>query len=134
MVLRYLITLVFCLVLIWPVSPWAADAATIETIAADIAAQIPTFPGLSELAPRSTTLADFVAKSEGRLQQLADLSKQKETLSGISEHFKKITEEIKPLGSPDDWYVDRLTHYINQFSQLRQNLDDLQQKMTLRTY
>lgn len=132
MVLRYLLHVLLFLCLSSSASSWAADVGSTEPITGKTVIQVPEFPGLSELGPRSTDLADFVARSEVRLQLLADLSKQNEAFIGISEHFERITEEIKPLGSPDDWYVDRLTHYLNQFTQIRQNLNGLQEKMTLR--
>ena len=131
MALRYLLHVFLFLCLICSASSWAADVGSTEPIIGETVTRVPEFPGLSELGPRSTALADFVARSEVRLQLLADLSKQNETFNGISEHFKRITAEITPLGSPDDWYVDRLTHYLNQFTQIRQNLDGLQEKMTL---
>jgi small-conductance mechanosensitive channel len=123
-----LLAVLLLIALCCAVQSWAADTVVTETTASETSA----FPGLSELGPRSTALTDFVAKAEERLQQLADLSKQDETFSRISEQFKKTTEDIKPLGNPDDWYVDRLTQYINKFSQIRQNLNDLQQKIALR--
>ncbi|MFK5925032.1 MAG: mechanosensitive ion channel [Desulfuromusa sp.] len=132
MVLRCLLNIILLLCLISPAPSWAADVVATEPVAGETATQVPAFPGLSELGPRSTALADFVARSEGRLLQLADLSRQNESLAGISEQFKKITAEIKPLGSPDDWYVDRLTNYLNLFTQIRQNLDGLQEKVTSR--
>lgn len=129
-----LLTALLFLALVCPFLSLAADVVASETVVSAVApaAAAPLFPGLSELGPRSSELVDFVAKSEEKLQQLSDLSKLNEALSGVSENFKKITVEIEPLGSPDEWYVDRLTLYINQFSQVRQNLDNLQQKLTTR--
>lgn len=126
--MKYLVSAILCVCLICPIQSWAADLVATGMVVAET----PVFPGLSELGSRSTTLTDFVAKSEERLQQLADLSKQNEALAEASEQFKKVTEEIKSLGSPDEWYVDRLTHYINQFSQGRQALDGMQQKLAVR--
>lgn len=132
MVLRYLFGFFLFLCLAFPTPSWAADDVVTESTSGETEIQSPVFPGLSELGPRSTALADFVARSEERLQVLTDLSKQNESLTLISAKFKKITEEIKPLGSPDDWYVDRLSQYHNQFNQMRQDLDELQHKITLR--
>jgi small-conductance mechanosensitive channel len=132
MVLRYLFNIFLLLCLTFPASSWAADVVVTESSSDGTKTQATVFPGLSELGPRSTALADFVARSEERLQELADLSKPNESLALISTKFKKITEEIKPLGSPEDWYVDRLSQYLNQFNQMRQNLDELQNKITLR--
>lgn len=132
MVLKYLLKAFLCLCLIFSAHSWAADAAVSELTAGEAALQTAVFPGLSELGPRSSTLVDFVTKSEEKLQQLSDLSKQEEALSEASEQFKKVTEEIKSLGPPDDWYVDRLAHYINQFTQGRQALDGMQQKLAIR--
>jgi potassium efflux system protein len=132
MVLKTLFSFFLLLCLTCSASSWAADVAATEPISGEAITQAPVFPGLSELGPRSTSLADFVTRSEARLQVLADLSKPNESLVLISQNFIKITEEIKPLGSPDDWYVDRLTQYLNQFNQMRQDLDGLQHKITLR--
>jgi small-conductance mechanosensitive channel len=131
MVLRSLLKFILFICLLYPLQSWGADSA-VEAAANNVEIQAPVFPGLSELSQRSTSLVGFVTKSEERLHQLSDLSKQSEALVGISEQFKKLKEDTKPLGSPDDWYVDRLTHYINQFALVRQNLDGLQQKLTLR--
>jgi len=132
MVLSYLLNVILFLCLACPTFSWAADVVAAEPVAGETAAKASAFPGLSELGPRSTALADFVAKSEVRLQLLADLSSQNNSLTEISRHFEKITEEITPLGPPDEWYVDRLTNYLNLFTQIRQNLDDLQQQVILR--
>lgn len=130
MVLRYLLKMFLCLCLIFPAHSWAVAAAELTSGEAEL--QASAFPGLSELGPRSSSLVDFVANSEEKLQQLSNLSKQEEALAEASEQFKKVTEEIKSLGSPDDWYVDRLVHYINQFTQARQSLDGMQQKLASR--
>ncbi|SEA01009.1 Small-conductance mechanosensitive channel [Desulfuromusa kysingii] len=124
--------MLLCLGLMCPPSALAEGVVTRDAFAADEIVQPAVFPGLSELGSRSSALADFAARSEERLQLLTDLSKQKESLTEISEHFKNLTAEIKPLGSPDHWYVDRLTQYLNQFNKIRQDLDALQQKITLR--
>ncbi len=131
MVLISLLKFILFLCLLCPFQSGAAEPA-VEVSVNNGDAQNSVFPGLSELTQRSTALVGFVAKSEEKLQQLSDFSKQTEALSGISEQFKNLQNDTKPLGSPDDWYVDRLTHYINQFALVRQNLEGLQQKLTLR--
>jgi len=92
----------------------------------------PTTPELSELSARFTSLNDFVISSEERLKKLAELSEQDDSLTTIAQQFEQIRDEMQPLGPPDEWYVDRLNHYLNRFGQLRQNLDDLQQRLTSR--
>lgn len=132
MVLRYLLKVLFCLCLSFPAYCWAADAVPAETTAGEVAAQGPAFPGFSKLSQRTTALAEVVAAADKRLPILADLSKQKEALAGLSAQFQKLTAEMIPLGSPDDWYVDRLTAYLKQFAQIQKNLDGSNQEITLR--
>ncbi len=110
-----------------PVQSWAVDAPVEEAEVAEVAG--PIFPGLGELGPRASALADFVAKSEERLAQLAELSTPEETFATISGQFDKVVEDMAPLGLPDDWYVDRLNHYSNRFGQIRQGLSGLQQRL-----
>jgi len=126
MVLR-LLCLCLLLAVTWPVQSWAAEPAAEEAAAAEVAG--PVSPGLGEVGPRASALADFVAKSEEQLEQLAELSTPEESFAAISEQFKKAVEEMAPLGSPDDWYVDRLNHYSNRFGQIRQGLGGLQQRL-----
>lgn len=130
MVLRILFIGLLLFGLCCPPSLPAADAGNGEKAVGEATA--PTIPGLGELGARSAALTDFVVKSEERLLQLADLSKQEEALAGLVGQFKKILAEMETLGSPDDWYVDRLNQYINQFGQLRQGLNDLQQRLSSR--
>ena len=132
MVLRFLLVAIFSLTLICPGQLPAADIAKTEIPATEAVTQAPAFPGLSELGSRSAALADFVSQATDKLRQFSELSKQYETLSGISDQYKKLSAEIKPLGDPDSWYVDRLTLYFNQFGQLRQDLDKLQELLTTR--
>ncbi len=130
MVLKILPTLLL-LVFSYPVPFWAAEPSAEDKVAVEAAVEAAgaAFPGLGELGPRSSVLADFVAKSEERLLQLTELSTQKENFTTISDQFKKTVEEMAPLGSPEDWYVDRLNHYSNRFLQIRQGLSSLQQKL-----
>ena len=132
MVLRYLFGLFLCLCLACSSTVWSADVTSTEAVAGEAETSSSAFPGLGELGPRFNALADFVAKSELRLQGLEDVSKINDVLAEVSAAFQTISEEIQPLGSPDDWYVDRLTQYLNQFNQMRQDLDALQEKVTLR--
>lgn len=55
-----------------------------------------------------------------------------ETLSGLREQLKNINQEVELLGPPDSWYVDRLSNYLNQYGQVRQGLDGLQQRLATR--
>lgn len=126
MVLKIL-SMALLLVLGCPVQFWAAEPAAEDKTATEAAGQV--FPGLGTLGPRSSAQADFVAKSEERLLQLSELSAQRETFLTISEQYKKIVEEMALLGSPEDWYVDRLNNYITRFTQIRQELADLQQRL-----
>jgi small-conductance mechanosensitive channel len=126
MVLRILSLLVL-LVFSCPGLSWTAEPSAEEPIATEAVG--PAFPGIGALGPRASALADYVAKSEERLLQLAELSTQVETIATLSEQFNKVVAEMKPLGSPEGWYVDRLNHYINRFNQIRQGLGDLQKKL-----
>ncbi len=126
MVLRIL-SILLLLVLSCPFQTWAVDPGVENTISSASAG--PVFPGLGEVGPRSSALANFVAKSEERLLQLAELSTARETLATLTEQFNKAVVEMEPLGSPEDWYVDRLNHYTNSLVQLRQGLGGLQQKL-----
>ena len=137
MVLKILLRLLICLLLWMPsavpaAEPEQAGGAGQTAEAAVEPAKAQEFPGLSELGPRSTELADFVAKSKEDLGQLSDLEVPAESLQEITAQFRKLNEEIRPLGTPEDWYVDRLTQYINQFGQLRQRLDSLQEGLSMR--
>ncbi|WP_303722708.1 mechanosensitive ion channel domain-containing protein [Malonomonas rubra] len=89
-------------------------------------------PGLSELGARFVALNDFVVSSEEKLKQLADLVGQDDALAEITQQFKLISDEMQSLGSPEDWYVDRLNHYLTRYGQLRQGVNGLQQRLTLR--
>ena len=129
MVLRLLINSLLCLGLLCPAYSWAAPA---ESAPEGPAAQLPILPGLSQLNQQAKTLEDFVTQAEAHLQSLADLDKPQEALTSLAVQFQNLSEEMKPLGSPDSWYVDRLNAYITQLSQLRQNLENLQQKIAMR--
>jgi len=131
-VLNRILRLFLALLLFLPCPLWGADsAATPATqVAPDKAAQ--TYPGLSELGPRSTEEAGFVAKAQDQLKQLAELGSLGKSLDQLAEQVKKLNLEIKPFGSPETWYVDRLTHYSRQFAQLQQSLDGLQEDLTNR--
>lgn len=126
MVLRIL-SILLLLVLSCPFHSWAAEPSAEAKVATETVK--PAAPGIGELGPRSSALASFVAKSEERLLLLAELSAQQETLKAISEQFKNTLDEMAPLGPPDDWYVDRLNNYITRFTQIRQGLGDLQQRL-----
>lgn len=130
MVLRFLIVTIFSIHLAFPGYLIAADHVKTDLSTSESGLKPPVFPGLSELGARSATLADFVSQSTDKLKQFNGLSTQQQILSAISEQFNKLMIEIKPLGPPDNWYVDRLTLYFNQFSQLRQDLDNLQGLLT----
>ncbi|MCW9049001.1 MAG: hypothetical protein OQK50_01560, partial [Deltaproteobacteria bacterium] len=132
MVLRYLLVALSFLILTCPGQLLAADIVTAELPASGAVAQTPVFPGLSELGARSTMLANFVSQSTDKLKQFVELSKLHETLAGLSGQFRKLKEEIQPLGAPENWYVDRLTLYLSQFGQLHQNLNNLQELLTSR--
>ncbi|HEY5674823.1 MAG TPA: mechanosensitive ion channel domain-containing protein [Malonomonas sp.] len=129
MVLRLLLKILLCLYLSTPVCAWAVSPTAAET-----AVEVPAtpLPGLSQLNKKVAVTEDFAAQADKQLQSLMDLSKQQEVMTGYAEQFRKLIEEIKPLGSPDNWYADRLNTYLTKFSQLRQNLDNLQQKIALR--
>jgi small-conductance mechanosensitive channel len=108
----------------------AAEGGNAESGAESAAAEV--FPGLSELGTRSSNVADFVAKAEERLQQVADLARAEESLNGLKAELEKIKAEMLPLGSPDSWYVDRLNNFLSQLRQVRLQLDALQQRLAAR--
>ncbi len=129
MVLRIFIGICLFIVLSGvPVYSFAADTDTTSAVSQEV--QAPEYPGLSELGQRSLALADFVARSEEQLLQLADLTKPMETFALVKPQFAKLEEEVKHLGSSDDWYVDRLNNYIGQVAQISQELSTLQGKLT----
>ncbi|HKJ04285.1 MAG TPA: mechanosensitive ion channel domain-containing protein [Geopsychrobacteraceae bacterium] len=132
MVLKSLSSLLFCVALVCTFQVSALHAAVSESVSADTAAEVPALPALSELSQRSTVLADYLSKAEEQLQQLSDLSRPKGIFSEITERFNKVLKEIQPLGVPEAWYLDRLTYYLNRFSQIRQDLDGLQKRLSLR--
>ncbi len=113
-----------------PVTVTAAETEAAAQPAEKVA--VPEFPGLSELGPRSTQLADFVAKAREELTRLAALDDLENNLQELDAQFRKLSEEIRPLGAPEDWYVDRLTQYLNQFAELRQRLDSRQEELATR--
>lgn len=104
-----------------PVAP--TDQAQTET---------PAFPGLSELGPRSSMLTDFTEKSENSLKLLSTLETAEKNLVTFSIQYQELRDKAALLGNPNEWYIDRLTQFYNQFLQLKKNLEDLQTRMTER--
>ena len=90
------------------------------------------YPGLSELGNRATAVSGFVGRSEDQLVQLADLSTVTARLEELVKQFESLNQEIKPLGNPEDWYVDRLTHYSSQYLQVQETLINLQNDLAKR--
>jgi len=127
MVLRVIFLIIVFFSLIAPPCLLAAD----PPANADTTVAVET-PGLSELGARVAALNNFVTTSEERLAQLAELAGQHEALAEIAQQFSQVSEEMQALGSPEDWYVDRLNHFLNRYNQLRQNLASLQQRVTVR--
>lgn len=123
----------FCLFLsvLLPWALWAAESPQPETTPKAAASEV-VYPGLSDLGGRTASLNDFVVKSEERLLQLSDLEKHKESFSEVSAQLQKLKDDIKPLGPSDDWYVDRLNHFTNQYLLIRQNVEGLLQKLSAR--
>lgn len=120
----------FVLFLLFACLGWTPLAAAETPPNGKSAAAATELPGLSELGSRSAALNDFVISSEERLLQLSDLVSAEEALDAFREQFAQTGDEMQQLGPPEDWYVDRLNHYLNRFGQLRQKLDDLQQRLT----
>ncbi len=131
MVLRRRILIGFGLLflLFAPLMPVLADT-TVATDTPQVAA--PAFPGLSELGPRASTLTDFVEKAENSLQLLTNLESAETNLASFSTQLQELRDKAAPLGNPNEWYIDRLTQFNNQFLQLKNNLEELQSRMTER--
>ncbi|SHJ08822.1 Mechanosensitive ion channel [Malonomonas rubra DSM 5091] len=127
MVLRVIFLIIVFFSLIVPPCLLAAE----PPANAETAVAVET-PGLSELGARVSALNDFIAASEERLIQLSELAGQHEALNEIAQQFTQVNGEMQLFGPPEDWYVDRLNHFLNRFSQLQQNLASLQQRLTMR--
>lgn len=123
--------LLFLIFLFLPLTLWASEHGQAESTVKGADTEV-IYPGLSELGERAAALNDFVVNSEEGLVQLSDLEKEKEVYTEVSERLLKLKEDIKPLGPPDDWYVDRLNHYTNQYLSIRKNVDDLLQNLSSR--
>jgi len=89
-------------------------------------------PGLSDLGPRLSALMALVEKSEPSLTLLADVASAQDDLATYDSQLKELIDKAAPLGDPNDWYIDRLNQFNNQFLQLKLNLEALQVKMTAR--
>ncbi|WP_020677670.1 mechanosensitive ion channel domain-containing protein [Geopsychrobacter electrodiphilus] len=110
----------------------AADTAAPAQTAPAAAPAAPSFPGLSELGPRTSKLTEFVDNSESRLHLLAELKDSEEALRNFTTQLQDLHDKAALLGDPNEWYVDRLSQFNNQFLQLKQNLEGLQAKLAER--
>ena len=90
------------------------------------------FPGLSQLGDRASQLADFTEKADDRLAQLGDSEILQERLSVLENKVQNMRQKVAALGLPEDWYVDRLILYSNQFGLLRKDLIEIQVELTAR--
>ena len=105
------------------------DAAASDQVAISAATgQSP--PGLSELGPRSAQLADFLEKSSARLESLAEDNSLVDKLQALEGKVQQLQHQVADLGPPEDWYIERLTHYNYQFSLAGKALEEIQQDLT----
>jgi small-conductance mechanosensitive channel len=132
MVLKYLLSLLLCCCLFSPLQLWAADSTNTGIAQEQEAQNSENYPGLSSLGIRTASINDFAVKAEESLIHLAAIETQNATFEEAAARLQKLTEEMDALGSPDSWYVDRLTNYNNQYLSIRQNVESLLAELSTR--
>jgi small-conductance mechanosensitive channel len=130
MVLRFLVR--FFVPLFWVVITLTPGMAADVPVPATADSAAPVLPGLSELGGRSSQLTAFVEKADDRLLQLADVERISDGLKELDSKTQEMRQKIATLGSPDDWYADRLIQYNSQFGQVRGALADIQGELVRR--
>ncbi len=90
------------------------------------------YPGLGDLGKRSTAEAVFVRQAEDQLAEVVNLSSAEARLEDLARQLGSLDDEIRPLGEPGGWYVDRLSFYIRQYTQLQEGLSNIQNSLATR--
>ena len=129
MVLRLLVLI--CLWLV-PLSGVIYASENSQTTTTSEAAAEVVYPGLGELGKRTTDETVFVGRAEEQLVQLTELADVQVRLEELAKQQDSLNAEIKPLGDPEDWYVDRLSFYIRQYTQVQDGLSSLQSSLASR--
>ncbi|MDT8419773.1 MAG: mechanosensitive ion channel [Desulfuromonadales bacterium] len=96
------------------VLPLPAAAASDQ--ASPSAAAAAELPSLSELGTRSARLADFLEKSTARLESMADIDSLVGKRQELADKVQELQRQIAALGAPEEWYIERLTQYNDQFN------------------
>ncbi len=129
MVLR--IVILTSLLLTFILSPVCASENSFAPVVSESVPES-VFPGLGELGNRTTSVTAFVGKAEEQLAQVADLADTQSRFDELAKQLTGLNSEIAPFGPPEDWYVDRLSLYIRQYTQLQENLSSLQNSLASR--
>jgi small-conductance mechanosensitive channel len=110
----------------------ADDTSAAATAEEQVSQGSESYPGLSKLGVRTAAINDFSVKAEEKLIQLSAIEGQNKIFADESARLQKLKDEIDALGSPNDWYVDRLTNYNNQYLSIRQNVQNLLVELSTR--
>ena len=89
-----------------------------------------SFPGLSEVIPRASTLTDQANSAQLRLKKLAETTALETQLEQNKQRHAALLQRITSYGPVESWYFDRQLEVSSQLKGLSSDLKDLQQRIS----
>lgn len=90
----------------------------------------PTFPGVSEVVSRLTTLNTDQLNSRAQLQELTDDGKRQSAIDKLLERQKTISERLQELGDPTGWSFERLLEIKGILSNHNAGFDEVSSRIS----